>query len=85
MVDRALGELTASTHLMHENSEDISDEALASSWERFGREYAQLGYRRKSYELFAMHLTNECPSVKLAGEEICRRIHAYKKLSLIHI
>ena len=64
---------------MHENSENIGDEVLAELWDRFGQDYAQLGYRRKSHELFAKYLANEFPRLRLTGQEIKRRLHAYKK------
>ena len=64
---------------MNENSEYISDEVLAELWDRFGRDYAQLGYRRKSHELFAKYLANDFPRLGLTGQEIKRRLHTYKK------
>jgi len=64
---------------MQESPEDISDESLARLWTRFGNEYSDLGYRRKSFELFAHYLARELPHGKLAADEIERRVRVYKK------
>ena len=64
---------------MQDSPEDISDESLILLWARFGDEYGDLGYRRKSYDLFAKYLLRDNPRLILTGEEIQRRIRVYKK------
>ena len=64
---------------MEEIPEEPSDAVLAEAWQAFALKYAEFGFRRKSFELFAIHLRKEFPRSTLSGKQIERRIHAYKK------
>ena len=56
----------------------VTDKWLFENWEQFRRDYAKLGYRKKSYELFSRYLAAE-RQVEMSGPEVQRRLHAYRK------
>lgn len=68
-------------HPLKRENTNLSDPELARVWSTFRANYTELGYRRASYEFFALYLQREGYGEVPTGEEIQRRLHAHRKRS----